>query len=186
MAKFFPRLDAGLRDFIAEQKIFFTATAPADGRINLSPKGMDTLRCVDDRTVAYLDLTGSGNEAAAHLAADGRMTVMMCSFSESPLILRLYGRGRVVRPRDGGWDALRAHFPALPGERQIVVLELESAQTSCGFAVPVYELKGERQMLVEWTLRKGEDGLREYRREKNRVSIDGLPTYLKDEVDSSQ
>ena len=150
MAKFFPRLDEHLRDFIAEQKIFFTATAPADGRINLSPKGMDTLRCLDDRTIAYLDLTGSGNETAAHLAADGRMTVMMCSFSESPLILRLYGRGRVVRPGDAEWDALRPHFPVLPGERQ---------------------------MLVEWTLKKGEDGIREYRREKNRVSIDGLPAY---------
>ena len=153
MAKFYPRLDDALRDFIGEQKLFFTATAPAEGRINLSPKGMDTLRCLDDRTVAYLDLTGSGNEAAAHLAADGRMTIMMCSFSAQPLILRLYGRGRVVRPGDGEWAALRAHFPTLPGERQ---------------------------MLVEWTLKKGEDGLREYRREKNRVSIDGLPTYLEE------
>ena len=178
MAKFYPRLDEALRGFIGEQKIFFTATAPADGRINLSPKGMDTFRCLDDRTVAYLDLTGSGNESAAHLAADGRMTIMFCSFSERPLILRLYGRGRVVRPGEGEWEALRAHFPALPGERQIVVLSLESAQTSCGFAVPVYELREERQALVEWTLRKGEDGIREYRREKNRVSIDGLPTYL--------
>ena len=177
MAKFFERLDDQLRSFIGEQKVFFTATAPEDGRINLSPKGMDTFRCLDERTAAYLDLTGSGNEAAAHLAADGRMTIMMCSFSERPLIMRLYGRGRVVRPRDAEWDALRAHFPAFPGERQIIVLDLESAQTSCGFAVPVYELKGERQMLVEWTLKKGEDGIRRYRREKNRVSIDGLPTY---------
>ncbi|HYG79939.1 MAG TPA: pyridoxamine 5'-phosphate oxidase family protein [Pyrinomonadaceae bacterium] len=180
MAKFYPRLDQSLRDFIAEQKIFFTATAPAEGRINLSPKGMDTFRCIDDRTVAYLDLTGSGNEAAAHLAADGRMTIMMCSFAESPLIMRLYGRGRVVRPGDAEWDALRPRFPTFPGERQIIVLDLESAQTSCGFAVPVYELKGERQMLVEWTLKKGEDGIREYRREKNRVSIDGLLTYLEE------
>jgi hypothetical protein len=178
MAKFFPRLDDALRDFIAEQKVFFTATAPAEGRINLSPKGMDTLRCIDERTIAYLDLTGSGNETAAHLAADGRMTIMMCSFSESPLILRLYGHGSVVRPGDTEWDALRAHFPTVPGERQIIVLELESGQTSCGFAVPVFELKEERQMLVEWTLKKGEDGIREYRREKNRVSIDGLPTHL--------
>ncbi|HEX8500573.1 MAG TPA: pyridoxamine 5'-phosphate oxidase family protein [Pyrinomonadaceae bacterium] len=185
MAKFYQRLDETLREFIGGQKIFFTATAPAGGRINLSPKGMDTLRCLDDRTLAYLDLTGSGNETAAHLAADGRMTIMMCSFDERPLILRLYGRGRVVRPSDAGWGALHAHFPALPGERQIIVLDLESAQTSCGFAVPVYELKGERQMLVEWTLGKGEDGIREYRREKNRVSIDGLPTYL-DEADGGR
>jgi hypothetical protein len=178
MAKFFPRLDEHLRDFIAEQKIFFTATAPAGGRINLSPKGMDTLRCIDDATVAYLDLTGSGNETAAHLSEDGRMTIMFCSFGDSPLILRLYGRGRVVRAGDGGWDALRPHFRSYPGERQIVVLEIESAQTSCGFGVPVYELKRERPTLVEWTLKKGEDGIREYRREKNRVSIDGLPTHL--------
>jgi hypothetical protein len=179
MAKFFARLDQHLRDFIAEQKIFFTATAPADGRINLSPKGMDTLRCVDDGTVAYLDLTGSGNETAAHLAENGRLTIMFCSFSESPLILRLYGRGRVVRDGDAGWDALRAHFSSsYPGERQIIVLEVESAQTSCGFAVPVYELQRERQKLVEWIATKGEDGIREYRREKNRVSIDGLPTHL--------
>ena len=177
MAKFFPRLDKALRDFIAEQKIFFTATAPAGGRINLSPKGMDTLRCLDDRTVAYLDLTGSGNETAAHLSENGRMTVMFCSFSAQPLILRIYGRGRVVLPGDEEWAALRPHFPELPGERQLVVIEVESAQTSCGFAVPVYELKEERQMLVDWTLKKGEDGLRDYRREKNRVSIDGLPVY---------
>jgi hypothetical protein len=181
MAKFFSRLDDGLRDFIAGQKIFFTATAPAEGRINLSPKGMDTFRCLDDRRVAYLDLTGSGNETAAHLSADGRLTIMMCSFSEQPLILRLYGRGLVVRPRDEEWAALRPLFPAYPGERQIILLEVESGQTSCGFAVPVYELKGERPMLVEWTSRKGEDGIREYRREKNRVSIDGLPTHLEGE-----
>ena len=178
MAKFYTHLDEGLRRFIGEQKMFFTATAPVEGRINLSPKGMDTFRCLDEgRRVAYLDLTGSGNETAAHLAENGRMTVMFCSFSEQPLILRIYGRGRVVRPGDGGWEELHRHFPALPGERQIVLLEVESAQTSCGFAVPVYELKEERQRLVEWTLNKGEDGIREYRREKNQVSIDGLPAY---------
>ena len=178
MAKLYDRLDEQLQGFIGEQKMFFTATAPAEGRINLSPKGMDTFRCLDGgRRVAYLDLTGSGNETAAHLSENGRMTVMFCSFSEQPLILRIYGRGRVVRPGDGEWAALRPHFPALPGERQIVLLEVESAQTSCGFAVPVYELKEERQTLAEWTLAKGEDGIRDYRREKNQVSIDGLPAY---------
>src|SRR5215208_2949649 len=101
MAKFYTQLDEALRKFIGEQKVFFTATAAGEGRINLSPKGMDTLRCPDESTVAYLDLTGSGNETAAHLAENGRMTIMLCSFSESPLILRLYGRGRVVRPDDG-------------------------------------------------------------------------------------
>jgi hypothetical protein len=178
MAKFYTRLDDGLQKFIGEQKMFFTATSPAEGRINLSPKGMDTFRCFDEgRRVAYLDLTGSGNETAAHLSENGRMTVMFCSFSEQPLILRIYGRGRVVRPVDEEWSSLRPLFPVLPGERQIVLLEVESAQTSCGFAVPVYELKEERRRLVEWTLGKGEDGIRDYRREKNQVSIDGLPAY---------
>jgi hypothetical protein len=180
MAKFYTQLDGQLRSFIGGQKMFFTATAPEAGRINLSPKGMDTFRCLDEgRRVAYLDLTGSGNETAAHLSENGRMTVMFCSFSDSPLILRIYGRGRVVRPEDEEWATLRPHFPTLPGVRQIVLLEVESAQTSCGFAVPVYELKEERQRLVEWTLSKGEDGVRDYRREKNRVSIDGLPVYPK-------
>lgn len=178
MAKFFSELDDSIRKFIREQKIFFTATAPADGRINLSPKGMDTFRCLDERTVAYLDLTGSGNETAAHLLENGRMTIMFCSFSEKPLILRLYGRGRVVRPRDAEWDALHGHFVPAPGERQIVVLHVESGQTSCGFAVPVYELKQERPMLTEWTAKKGEDGIRNYWLEKNQTSIDGLPTRL--------
>lgn len=178
MAKFYTRLEEQLQNFIGEQKMFFTATAPEEGRINLSPKGMDTFRCLDEGTrVAYLDLTGSGNETAAHLSENGRMTVMFCSFSDSPLILRIYGRGRIVRPEDEEWATLRPHFPVLPGERQIVLLEVESAQTSCGFAVPVYELKEERQMLAEWTLKKGEGGIRDYRSEKNRVSIDGLPAY---------
>src|SRR5829696_8447254 len=112
MAKFYARLDEQLQSFIGEQKMFFTATAPAEGRINLSPKGMDTFRCLDGgRRVAYLDLTGSGNETAAHLSENGRMTVMLCSFSEHPLILRIYGRGRVVHPGDAEWETLRAHFP---------------------------------------------------------------------------
>ena len=111
MAKFYTHLDEQLRRFIGEQKMFFTATAPTDGRINLSPKGMDTFRCFEEgRRVAYLDLTGSGNETAAHLSENGRMTVMFCSFSEQPLILRIYGRGRVVRPVDAEWPALRPHF----------------------------------------------------------------------------
>ena len=177
MGKLYPQLDDQLRAFIGEQKLFFIATAPAEGRINLSPKGMDTFRCLDARTVAYLDLTGSGNEAAAHLAENGRMTIMFCSFSEKPLILRLYGRGRVVLPGGGEWADLRRLFPELPGERQIVVLDLDSALTSCGYGVPVYELKEERQTHVRWSLKMGEERLREYREEKNRVSLDGLPAY---------
>lgn len=180
MAKFFSELDDSLIRFIGKQKIFFTASAAAEGRINLSPKGMDTFRCLDRNTVAYLDLTGSGNETAAHVAENGRLTIMFCSFSVQPLILRLYGKGKVVGKTDDNWERLHSHFDALIGERQIIVLNIESAQTSCGFAVPVYELKEERQKLIEWAENKGENGLREYRHTKNRMSIDGLPTFIDD------
>ena len=178
MARFYPALEAKHRDFIAAQKLFFTATAPADSRINLSPKGMDSLRVLDDKTVAYLDLTGSGNETAAHLKHDGRMTLMFCSFDADPLILRLYGRGQVVRRQDGEWASVRGHFPTLPGERQIIVLDIDSVQTSCGYAVPLYGYRGERETLARWAEKKGSRGLLEYWREKNRVSIDGLSTGL--------
>lgn len=181
MSKFQPELDPSLRKFIADQKVFFTATAPRDdaGRINLSPKGVDTFRCLDEHTVAYLDLTGSGNETAAHLRepGNGRMTIMFCSFGPKPLILRLYGRGHAVCPRDAGWDELAAGFPSLPGQRQIIVLEVESVQTSCGYGVPIYETAGEeRPRLVAWAEKKGEAGVAQYRREQNARSIDGLPT----------
>lgn len=178
MARFYPALDARHLAFIAAQKIFFTATGTADSRLNLSPKGMDSLRVLSATRVAYLDLTGSGNETAAHLKHDGRMTLMWCSFDADPLILRLYGRGRAVRRRDPEWDALRRHFPELPGERQLVVLDIESLQTSCGYAVPRYDYQGERDTLARWAEKKGATGLLDYWREKNRVSIDGLATGL--------
>ena len=139
---------------------------------------MDSFRCLDSKTVAYLDLTGSGNETAAHIFENGRLTIMFCSFTEKPLILRLYGRGRVVRKNDEDWNRLYSNFTPIIGERQIIVLEIESLQTSCGFAVPVYELKEEREKLVEWAENKGENGLLEYRQTKNQISIDGLPTNL--------
>ncbi|MFZ0105436.1 MAG: pyridoxamine 5'-phosphate oxidase family protein [Thiobacillus sp.] len=178
MARFYPALEVRHRDFIAAQKLFFTATAPSDGHINLSPKGMDSLRVLDPRRVAYLDLTGSGNETAAHLRSDGRMTVMFCSFDAEPLILRLYGRGRVVRRQDAAWAELRQHFPVLPGERQLIVLDIDSVQTSCGYAVPLFDYRGERDTLARWAEKKGPAGLLDYWREKNAVSIDGLPTGL--------
>ena len=128
--------------------------------------------------VAYLDLTGSGNEAAAHLIENGRMTIMFCAFDGAPLVLRLYGQGRVVRPRDAEWPGLLANFTPLPGQRQIVVLRIENVQTSCGFAVPCFEYAGERRLLLDWSEKKGHDGLEAYWREKNQTSIDGLPTGL--------
>ena len=178
MARFFPALEARHRAFIATQKIFFTASGTADSRLNLSPKGMDSLRVLSDTRVAYLDLTGSGNETAAHLRHDGRMTLMWCSFDADPLILRLYGRGRAVRRQDGEWDELRHRFPELPGERQLIVLDIESVQTSCGYAVPMFGYQGERDTLARWAEKKGAAGLSDYWREKNQVSIDGLPTGL--------
>lgn len=178
MARFYSGLDARHRDFIAAQKIFFTATGTSDSRFNLSPKGMDSLRVLSDTRVAYLDLTGSGNETAAHLKHDGRMTMMWCSFDADPLILRLYGRGRAVRRQDAEWGALRKQFSDLPGERQIIMLDVNAVQTSCGYAVPMYDYRGERDTLARWAEKKGGVGLLQYWREKNQVSIDGLPTGL--------
>lgn len=178
MAKFYSEISFSLENFIKEQKVFFTATVPRKGRINLSPKGMDTFRCIDHKTVAYLDLTGSGNETSAHLNEDSRMTIMFCSFSEKPLILRLYGHGRVIRPRDKDWQKFYSLFQPLPGERQIIVLDVDSAQTSCGHGVPIYEFKEERQTILEWAEKKGEQGIYEYWQAKNIKSIDGLPTKL--------
>lgn len=178
MAKFYTELDDSLQEFITKQKMFFTATAPEEGRINLSPKGMDTFHCLNSKTVAYLNLTGSGNETAAHLKENGRITVMFCSFDKAPLILRLYGTGRSVYPHDEEWDKYSGLFKPIPGARQVIVVDIDSVQTSCGFAVPFYEFKGERQALRKSAETKGEEGLAEYRREKNAISIDGLPTGL--------
>ncbi len=136
------------------------------------------MRCIDHQTVAYLDLTGSGNETAAHLRENGRMTIMFCSFSEKPLILRLYGKGRVIRATDEEWRSLSSLFDCLPGKRQIIVLNIESVQTSCGYGVPLYEFKQERNTLLEWAQKKGEQGIKEYWQAKNLNSIDGLPTQL--------
>lgn len=180
MAKFYTALDDTLTAFIEQQKMFFTASAPSEGRVNLSPKGMDTLRVLDDHTVAYLDLTGSGNETAAHLRENGRLTLMFCSFDDKPLILRLYGHGESVTPRDKRWEQFAPLFPTFPGARQIIVLTIESVQTSCGWGVPQYDFRDERPIFHHW----GEDDpdfIPDYQRRKNAVSIDGLPTGLFDE-----
>lgn len=173
MSKFFSALTADQQQFIHQQHMFFTSTAPQQGRINLSPKGMDTLRIIDPHTVAYLDLTGSGNETAAHISENGRLTIMMCAFEGEPLILRLYGSGEVILPQDPQWPMMSTLFEMIPGTRQIIVLHIESVQTSCGFSVPFYEFVGERDTLVKWAQKKGETGLLNYRREKNQRSIDG-------------
>ena len=176
MAHFYEKLEPKLIDFIREQPMYFVATAASEGRINLSPKGLDSLRVLNERTVAYLDVTGSGAETAAHVLRDGRLTMMFCSFGEKPLILRLYGKGEVVRPGDARWDDLLSQFSELPGQRQIVVLHVESAQTSCGFGVPRMDLVQQRTTFYEYWADKPADAPAEYRAKKNRQSIDGLPT----------
>ena len=178
MASFFDELSDGLQDFIGKQHLFFVATAPVNGRINLSPKGMDTFRCVNSKQVMFLNLTGSGNESAAHLAENGRLTIMFCSFEKRPLILRLYGKGRAIHARDDEWAELIKPYTHLAGARQFILLDIESVQTSCGFAVPFYEYQGERDTLQRYNQQNGEEGVHEYQRKKNQVSIDGLPTYL--------
>jgi hypothetical protein len=141
---------------------------------------MDTFRIVDASTVAYLDLTGSGNETAAHIADNGRMTVMFCSFDDNPLILRLYGRGEVITPSHPKWQTQLPLFAPIPGMRQIIMLHIDSVQTSCGYAVPLYSYEGERETLARWVAKKGENGIQKYWQERNLTSIDGLPTHLLD------
>jgi len=179
MATQYPSLDAKLRGFIEKQRIFFTASAAAHGRVNVSPKDGASLRVLDDNTVAYLDQTGSGNETSAHIRAGGRLTIMFCAFEGPPLILRLYGRGRVHRRGGAEYARLLAEsFDGAepPGARQIVALEVEMVQTSCGYGAPLFDYQGERPSLLRWAESKGDDGLDAYRLEKNVLSIDGLPT----------
>ncbi len=180
VAKFYTELDDTLRTFIAKQHVFFTGSAPATGRINISPKGLDTFRILNNKRVAYLDLTGSENETAAHIGENGRLTIMFCSFDALPLIVRLYGTGTVVRPIDAEWSELQPLFPPLSGERQIIVSDIDSILSTCGFAVPFFEYKGDRSMLTDVLCKMGEEGITEYRHEHNERSIDGLPTHLFD------
>lgn len=178
--KVFDRITEELQEFIARQSMFFVATAPlsSTGHVNLSPKGMDSFRVLADDRVAYLDLTGSGNETSAHLQENGRITLMFCAFQEPPSILRLYGQGRTVLPGDSEWAALVALFPPTPGTRQIILAQIDRVQTSCGHGVPLLELVGPRDRLVTWAVKKGEQGLQDYQQQKNLISIDGLPTPL--------
>ena len=185
MGKTYDELTPKLRDFIDAQALFFVATAPLapDGHVNLSPKGLDTFRVLSPSQVAYLDLTGSGNETSAHLAENGRITFMFCSFSGSPKILRLYGQGRTVLERDSSWAELLPMFPTHAGARQIILADLRRIQTSSGFGVPVMESVRQRDTLPKWAQRKGANGLREYQCRTNIWSIDGRRTPLGETLD---
>lgn len=177
------RLTAGRRDFIESQPMFFVATAAAEGRVNLSPKGLDTLRIIDERRIVWLNLSGSGNETAAHVAESGRMTLMFMSMTAKPLILRVYGTASVVHPRDDGWASLAALFPELGGSRQIFDLSIELVTSSCGTGVPVMEVQSIRadEELEPFYSAMSADELDAYWKEKNVVSIDGYPTGIFDD-----
>ncbi|MHB1511960.1 MAG: pyridoxamine 5'-phosphate oxidase family protein [Acidiferrobacter sp.] len=178
MAKQYPSIPQRWAQFIAEQKIFFVATATADSRVNVSPKGLESLCILDPNRVAWLNLTGSGNESAAHVQTDPRMTLMFCAFTGDPVILRLYGTARAVHHSDQEWGMLSALFPSLPGARQIFDVAIDLVQTSCGFGVPYFDFVGDRPDLRAWTEKKGEDGVRRYWQERNAISIDGIETGI--------
>jgi hypothetical protein len=167
-----------LKAFIEMQKLFFVGTATASGNINVSPKGLDSLRVLGRNRVAWLNLTGSGNETAAHIRELNRMTLMFCAFEASPLILRLYGSARAIHRYDADWETCYAWFKPLPGARQIFDMQIDLVLTSCGMGVPLFDYAGDRQQLVNWALRKGDAGLEKYQQEKNRTSLDGKPTYI--------
>lgn len=173
-------LSPELRRFLEAQHVFFVATAPleAAGRVNLSPKGLDTLRILAPTELAYLDLTGSGNETSAHLLENGRITLLACAFEGPPRILRIYGRGAVHLPGSRRWAALRPLFPSIEGARQIVTVAIERVKTSCGYGVPRLDFRQERDTLARWTAAKGPAGLVDYRAQNNARSLDGLPTHL--------
>jgi hypothetical protein len=177
MARSNDSVTAEQREFIAEQPLFFVATAPlvGDGHVNLSPKGLDSFRVLSESRVAYLDLTGSGNETAAHVTENRRITLMWCSFGKRPKILRIYGKGSVVLSGAGEWAELAAMFPEHSGVRQIIVVDVDEVRESCGHGVPEMTLVEQREMIPKWAQVKGEEGLAEYREQKNAVSLDGLP-----------
>jgi hypothetical protein len=178
MSNFFDTITPELATFIRAQPVFFVATAAPGARINLSPKGMDTFRVLDEKRVAYLDLTGSGNETAAHLLHDGRITIMFCSFDSNAQIARIYGHGAVVRPTDARWPELIANFSKLPGVRQIMEISVESAMTSCGYGVPKMREMTTRDTLEKYWTTRGEEKKEQYQQDHNLRSIDGLPTGM--------
>lgn len=178
MAKHFDEISDQLKSFIEEQKMFFVATAVADGRINLSPKGMDSLRVLNKNRVIWLNVTGSGNETATHVQESPRMTLMFMSLSGAPMILRLYGTAKVIHHNDREWDELSAALPALPGARQIFDVNIDLVQTSCGMAVPLYDYVDDRDALINWANKKGKEGVKEYWQDRNTLSLDGKPTQI--------
>lgn len=179
MGTFYGSIEPHLVAFIERQHLFFVATAAPTGRVNVSPKGLDSFRVLGPTTVAWLNGTGSGNESAAHVRQDPRMTLMFCAVEGKPFILRLYGTARMVQPPDAEWPALLALFGPMAGARQVFVVEVDSCQTSCGFGVPLFDYAGQRDLMASWATSKGPDGVAAYQRRKNRTSIDGFDAGLR-------
>jgi len=180
MAERFASIKPDLAEWWAAQPLFFVATAPGGdgGHVNLSPKGLDTLRILGPTRVAYLDLTGSGVETIAHLHDNGRITLMACAFAGAPRISRIYGAGTVYELGSEGFCELMSNFPELPGRRAIIDIAVDRVTTSCGYAVPMMDLVSDRDRLLEWARAKGDDGLVDYRASKNERSIDDLPGLI--------
>lgn len=180
MGKLHDSIKPAHKEFIEKQHIFFVATAPlsANGRVNLSPKGLDCFRVLSENKVGYMDLISSGNETSAHTLENGRITIMFCSFEGAPNILRLYGKGVAVLPGSADWQKYSPEFTLYPSTRQLIIADIDLVQTSCGFGVPLYQYEGERDIHFEWAEKKGSDGLHEYVQQNNLQSLDGLPTNL--------
>ena len=178
MSNFKDKITPVLRKFIEQQKVFFVATAAEEGTVNLSPKGMDSLRVINPNEIVWMNYTGSGNETAAHILKVNRMTIMMCSFETSPLILRMYGSARAIHERDEEFEELKKLFPETAGVRQFFRMSVEKTQTSCGWGVPLMEYKSERRGIMTWVENEGEEGIRKYWAKHNLKSIDGFDTEL--------
>ena len=165
--------------------MFFCGTAAPDGRVNISPKGMDSLRVLGPNRIVWRNMTGSGNETAGHLACINRITLMWCGFETRPMILRTYGTARTLHPRDADFEGLNANFPPALGARQLFDLRIEMVQSSCGYAIPFFDHAGERDVLTKWNESKGQDGIQTHWDLKNRVTIDGMPTYIMEDNDDA-
>lgn len=178
MAEQFDVLSPELQQWIEKQHVFFVATAAKDGCINLSPKGQDSLRVINASELLWLNLTGSGNETAAHLIDTNRMTIMWCAFEGPPRILRIYGKADTIHPRDSEWQTCTEKLPPQLGARQYFRVHIEMVQTSCGYAVPQMDFTEDRKVLSMWSEKRGQDGIEQYWRDTNQTSIDGLPTQI--------
>ncbi|MDM8565499.1 pyridoxamine 5'-phosphate oxidase family protein [Candidatus Halobeggiatoa sp. HSG11] len=178
MAKQYSEITDKQQQFIEQQYIFFIGTADKDGKVSVSPKGIDSLRILDKNRIVWVNYTGSGNETAAHMLATNRMTIMFCSFTEKTLILRIYGSGKVIYPKDDNWQELEKLFPESISNRQYFDINVDLVQTSCGFGVPLFDYKGERDLLLEWANKKGTEGIKAYWKNENKLSIDGKNTGI--------